>query len=102
MRIFALFNLKPGVSPEAYLDFARSRDLPTVNALPSVEVFRVFAATGLLGSDAPPPYSHIETLDIPDMDAFGADVATPAMQAIATEFQAMADVVFITTREITA
>ena len=102
MRVFALFNLKPGVSTEDYLAFARERDLPVVNALASVAGFRVFRATGLLGSEAPAPYSYIETLDIPDMDAFGADVATPAMQAIAAQFQAMADVVFVTTEEITA
>lgn len=102
MRIFALFTLKPGISPDTYLDFARKRDLPVVNALPSVDRFRVFRTTGLLGSDAPAPYSYIETLDIPDMDAFGQDVASPAMQAIAAEFQGLADVVFLTTEEITA
>ncbi|WJT00298.1 REDY-like protein HapK [Novosphingobium humi] len=102
MRIFALFNLKPGVDPQAYLEWARTVDLPTANGLPSVDSFRLFAATGLLGSDATPPYSHIEVLDINDMDQFGRDVATEAMQAVAAAFGEMVDVTFITTQEITA
>jgi len=102
MRIFALFNLKPGVDPEAYTQWARTVDLPTVNGLASIESFRVFASTGLLGSDAAPPYSHIEVLDIADMDQFGRDVATETMQAVAAAFGEMVDVTFITTQEITA
>lgn len=102
MRIIALFNLKPGISLGEYLEFARTRDLPTVNALPSVDSFRIFKSTGLLFSEDASPYSHIEILDINDMDQFGADAGTPEMQAIAAQFQGMADVIFIGTEEITA
>ena len=102
MRIIALFNLKPGISPDEYLAWAKRVDLPTVNALPSVECFRVFQSTGLLFSDQPAPYSHIEVLDITDMDQFGTDASSSQMQAIAAEFQAMADVIFIATEEVTA
>ena len=100
MRIFALFNLKPGVSAEAYQSWARQVDLPTVNGLGSVDAFEVFRTTGQLGNDDPPPYSYIEVLDINDMDQFGKDVATPAMQQVAAAFQDMADVVFLTTDRI--
>jgi hypothetical protein len=100
MRIFALFNLKPGVSHDDYLNFARTVDLPTVNGLGSIDRFEVFRTTGQLGSDAPPPYSYIEVLDINDMDQFGRDVATPVMEKVAAQFQAMADVVFLTTDRV--
>lgn len=100
MRIFALFNLKPGVSPEAYLDFARTVDLPTVNALPSIDRFELFRTTGQLGSDATPPYAYIEVLDINDMDQFGRDVATPTMEKVAAQFQGMADVIFLTSDRV--
>lgn len=106
MRIFALFNLKPGVDEAAYTEWAKTVDLPTANGLPSIDSFRLFKTTGLLGSDGPnaprPPYSHIEVLDIADMDQFGRDVATEAMQAVAAAFQGMVDVTFITTDEIVA
>jgi hypothetical protein len=101
MRLIALFNLKPGVSVADYEAWARANDLPTVNALPSVSSFRVFKATGLLGSDAPPPYAYVEIIDVDDMDQFGQDVATPSMQAIAAAFQGMADVTFLATSELT-
>jgi len=102
MRVIALFNLKPEVSPDEYLAFARELDLPTVNALPSIDSFRVFRSTGLLFSDGAPPYSHIEIIDINDMDQFGRDASSEQMQAIAAKFQSMADVIFIPTEEITA
>ncbi len=102
MRLIVLFNLKPGVSVDAYEDWARSVDLPTVNGLASVERFEVFRVTGQLGSDAPPPYAYIETIDVIDMDRFGEDVATEAMTEIAAAFQGMADVTFLTTEQIVA
>jgi hypothetical protein len=95
-------NLKPGVDADAYAQWARTVDLPTVNALGSIAGFRVFQSTGLLGSDAKPPYAYIEVIDVADMDQFGKDVATQAMQAVALAFNEMVDVTFITTSEIVA
>lgn len=95
-RILALFNLKSGVSVEDYETWAKTVDLPTVNGLGSIEKFEVFKSTGLLGSEDKPPYAYYETIDVADMDRFGAEVATEAMQKIAGEFQAMTeDLVFI-------
>lgn len=102
MHIFAVFNLKPGVSEDDYLAWARSTDLPTVNALPSIASFRVFRATGVLGSDAKPPFGWIEVLDISDMEQFGKDVATAAMGEVAAAFNNMVEVTFITTEEVVA
>lgn len=102
MHIFAVFNLKPGVSAEDYLAWARSTDLPTVNALPSIASFRVFRATGVLGSDARPPFGWIEVLDIANMEQFGKDVATAAMAEVAAAFNDMVDVTFVTTEEVVA
>ncbi|MDT7836968.1 hypothetical protein [Aquabacterium sp. OR-4] len=101
-RIVVLFNLKPGRVLADYEAWARHTDLPTVNALGSMQRFELFKATGLLGSDAAPPYQYIEVLDIADMDRFGVDVASDAMKQIAAEFQAWADPVFITTERIEA
>jgi hypothetical protein len=99
-RIIALFTLKPGVDADAYEAWARKVDLPTVNRLPSISRFDVFKATALLGSTEKPPYHYIEILDVKDMDQFGRDVATPMMQKIANEFQAIADVTFILTEAL--
>lgn len=91
MRIIVLFNLKPGVDREAYEAWARQTDIPGVNALGSVTDFQVHRATGVLGSDAPPPYAYFEVIDIADMQAFGADAASEAVQKMAAEFQQFAD-----------
>lgn len=90
-RIVALFNLKPGISVQDYENWAKTTDIPTVNGLKSVDAFEVFRCSGVLGSDARPPYAYVEIIDVADMEGFGAEVSTEAMQKIAGEFQAMAD-----------
>lgn len=100
-RIIALFNLKPGVSVADYEAWAKRVDLPTVNGLGSIQSFEVFRATGLLGSADRPPYAYIEVIDVADMDAFGKDVGSDAMQAVAARFQEMVtDLAFITTEKL--
>ncbi len=99
-RILALFNLRDGVDVAEYEHWARTVDLPTVNALPSIESFEVFRVTGKLGADGAVPYAYAEILDVRDMAQFGTDVATDQMQAVAAQFGAMADVVFLTTEKL--
>ena len=91
MRIVVLFNLKPGVDVTAYENWAKTADIPGVNALGSVDAFTVHRATGLFGSDAASPYQYIEVIDINDMDGFIADITTEAFQAAAAPFQGFAD-----------
>jgi len=89
-KIVVLFNLKEGVDAQAYESWARSTDLPTVNALASVDQFEVFRATGLLTGGAS-PYQYIETIDVPNLDALGADISSETMQRVAAQFQEFAD-----------
>ncbi len=91
MKIIVLFNLKPGVSVSDYEAWARTRDIPGVNALSSVSSFTVHKATGLFGSDAASPYQYVEIIDIAGMDPFVADISTPEFQAMAAPFQDYAD-----------
>jgi hypothetical protein len=100
MRLIALFNLKPGICVEDYEKWARSVDLPTVNALPSIGRFDLFRTTGLLGTDVAAPYQYVEIIDVDDMEQFGRDAASDTMQAIAAAFQGMADVTFLTTEKV--
>ncbi len=100
-RIVALFNLRHGVTREAYEEWARTVDIPTVRSLGSIGSFEVFRGISTLGSDAPSPYDYIEIIDVDDMAGFGGDVASETMQAIAATFRSMADVVFILTERLT-
>lgn len=89
--IVVLFNLKPGVSPSDYEEWARTTDLPTVTRLPSVDDFAVLRTTGLLGSEAPAPFQYVELLRVNDMEQLGTDVSSETMQKVAGEFQQFAD-----------
>ncbi len=91
MLIVVIFNLKADAAPDAYENWARSTDIPTVNALGSVTSFSVHRTTGLLGSDDPAPYQYVELLDVGDMEKLGEDVASETMQRVAAEFQEFAD-----------
>ncbi len=91
MRIIVLFNLKPGVDPAEYEAWARGTDIPSVNALASVEGYTVHRATGLFASDAPSPYQYIEVIDVPEMDPFVADISTPQFQQVVSDLQRFAD-----------
>jgi len=101
MRIVCLFNLLPGVDPAAYEAWARTTDIPGVNALPSVTSFSVHKATGLFGSAAPSPYHYVEVIDIKGLDCFVGDVSDPEFQKVAAAFGNFADnPIFILTEDL--
>nr|WP_010130710.1 hypothetical protein [Microbulbifer agarilyticus] len=89
--IVVLFNLKPGVNPSDYEQWANTTDLPTVRDLASVNQFSVLRTTGLLGVDAPAPYQYVELLEVNSMEKLGADVSSETMRRVAAEFQQFAD-----------
>ncbi|MGA9026416.1 MAG: hypothetical protein WB440_10200 [Steroidobacteraceae bacterium] len=88
--IVVLFNLKSGVEAEAYEAWARGRDLPNVNALPSVRGFRVLRSQGLLNRAAS-PYQYVELIELHSLEDFRSDVKSEVMQGVAREFRAFAD-----------
>lgn len=99
VRIVVLLTLKPGTDRAKYEAWAATQDVPTVNALSSVDTFSVHRATGLLGGgDA--PYDYIEILDVADMDRFGEETQTEVMRGIAAQFREWADPVFIVTEPV--
>lgn len=99
MRLIVLFNLKPGVSVADYEEWAKTRDIPIVRSLPSVDDFQVYRTTGLFGSGDAAPYAYIEIIDVADMEGFDKDIATESMQANMGEFGGLADAPAIITTE---
>lgn len=89
--VIVLFNLKPEASQEDYERWAREQDLPVVNGLASVNHFEVLRSAGLLIGKGKPPYQYVEIMRVPDMAAFGADLARPDVQSGAAQFQQFAD-----------
>ena len=101
MKIICLFKLQPGVDRAQYEEWARTRDIPGVRALGSIQGFGIHKATGLFGSENSPPYDYIELIDVDSIDGFVADVSTPEFQAAAAPFRDYADnPVFILTEEL--
>lgn len=98
-RIIVLLNLKPGKSHDDYVAWANSTDLPTVNALKSVESFELFKAEGLLNGD-PSPYDYVEIIDVADMDLFRTETKTETMAAVAAQFRDWATPTFIKTHQV--
>jgi hypothetical protein len=92
-----LVNLKEGVEPEDYERWVLESYAPTVRGLPSVEDWRDYRATGLLGSDAAPPYRYVVTLDIGDLNQLGRDAAGEEMRRLLSELRDMAEVTQIIT-----
>jgi REDY-like protein HapK len=90
--MIVLVDLKEGVDPEDYERWVLESYAPAVRELPSVEDWRDYRATGLLGSDAAPPYRYVVTLDIRDLDQLGRDVASEGMQALLSELHDLAEV----------
>ncbi len=89
--LIVLFNLREGQDPAAYEHWARDVDVPTVSGLESVNSFRVYRATGLLGSDSAPPYRYIEVIQVSNMQTLVEEIGTEEMQKVAATFQGMAD-----------
>ncbi len=102
MRIIVLFNLKPGVAAADYEAWARSRDIPGVRSLPSIDNFTVHKVTGLLGSEGKPPFAYVEVIDVADMEGFWKDIASDASTQVAREFREWlaGEPVFMTTEEL--
>jgi hypothetical protein len=88
--VVVLFNLKPGIDPAEYEAWARSTDLPSVNALASVKQFTVLKAGGLLGGGAA-PYEYVELIDVQSVEDLRADTQSATMQAVAQRFRQFAD-----------
>jgi len=99
--LIVLFNLKEGVSPTAYEDWALNTDVPTVKGLASVDDFKVYQLDALMGGGGDPPFQYVEVIEINDMEGLGRDVGTDQMKKVAAEFQQFADnPIFIVSHQI--
>jgi len=85
--LIVLFNLREGIDPADYENWAATVDVPTVTGLSSVDDFAVYRIGGVMGSDQPPPYRYCEVITVNDMALLGEEIQTEEMQKIAATFQ---------------
>jgi REDY-like protein HapK len=90
--IIVLVNLNEGASPQDYERWVLDSYAPTVRSLPSVEDWRDYRVSGLLGSDAAPPYRYVVTLEVSDLEQLGQDMQGEEMQRLFSELHELAEV----------
>jgi hypothetical protein len=90
--MIVLINLKDGVSPEDYERWILESYAPAVKTLLSIEDWRDYRASGLLGSDAAPPYRYVVTLEVGDLEQLGRDVEGEEMRRLLAELHELAEV----------
>jgi hypothetical protein len=89
--MLVLVNLKEGVSPEDYERWILDSYAPAVRSLPSVEDWRDYRVSGLLGSDVTPPYRYVVALEINDLEQLGRDMQSEEMQRLFSELHERAE-----------
>ena len=89
--VLVLFNLKENASISDYETWAKTKDIPTVKSLGSINNFRVLKMGTLLGSDKPSPYQYAELIEINNMEVFFADIGKEEIQAGSKQFNEFAD-----------
>jgi len=90
--MIVLANLKDGVESEDYERWILESYAPAVRDLTSVEDWRDYRVSGLLGSDAAPPYQYVVTLEVNDMEQLGRDMAGEEMQRLFSELHDLVEV----------
>ncbi len=93
--MIVLVNLKEGVSPEDYERWILESYAPAVRGLASVEDWRDYRVSGLLGSDAAPPYRYVVTLELNDPGELGRDMQREDMQRLLSELHELAEIIQI-------
>ncbi len=90
--MLVLVNLKEGVNPKHYERWVLESYAPAVRNISSVEDWRDYRATGLLGSDDLPPHDYLVTLEIEDPDQLMKDMSGGVMQGLLSELHELAEV----------
>ena len=90
--MIVLVELKEGVDPEDYERWVLEDYAPAVRELPSVSDWRNHRVTGVLGSDAEPPYRYVVTLEAEGLEALGRDMAGSEMGRLLGELHEYAGV----------
>jgi REDY-like protein HapK len=90
--MIVLVNLREGVSPEDYERWVLESYAPAVRELPSLGEWRDYRASGLLASDAAPPYQYVVTLEVRDLDQLGREMEGEEMKRLLCRLHELAEV----------
>jgi len=88
-KVFVMYNLKPGVPLEAYMDWSRTRDQVVTPFQSGVIRFEVYAVRGAEQGD--PPYRIVEDVDVDSWAAWQEALKGPGMAPIVAEWERYGD-----------
>jgi hypothetical protein len=90
--MIVLVNLRDGVSKDDYERWVLESYAPAVKGLRSIEDWRNYRASGLLGSDAAPPYRYVVTLEVNDLGELARDMEGEEMQGLLSGLHELAEI----------
>ena len=88
MKLFLLYRLRPGVTPERYREWSRTRDQPTLKGCEGIVEYRVFAVEDADGRSA---YTIVEHVDVADWETWKRVTSSGPMAPIGEDFQELVD-----------
>ena len=88
MKLFLLYRLREGVTPERYREWSRTRDQPTLKGCEGISEYRVFTVEDPDGTSS---YTIVEHVDVADWETWKRVTSTGPMVAIGEDFQELVD-----------
>jgi hypothetical protein len=89
--MIVLVELNEGVSPEDYERWVRETYAPKILALESVDDWRGYRVGGALGSNSPPPYRYVVSVEINDPEQLERDMGKDEVQRLLEELHGLAN-----------
>ena len=88
MKLFLLYRLREGVTPERYREWSLTRDQPTLKGREGISTYRVFAVED---PDGKSPYTVVEHVDVADWETWKRVTTSGPMVAVGEDFGELVD-----------
>jgi hypothetical protein len=88
MKLFLLYRLREGVTPERYREWSRTRDQPTLRGCEGIAEYRVFSVEDPEGKSS---YTVVEHVDVADWETWKRVTSSGPMVPIGGDFQELVD-----------
>jgi hypothetical protein len=88
MKLFLLYRLREGVTPERYREWSLTRDQPTLKGCAGIGEYRVFSVEDPDGGSS---YTVVEHVDVVDWETWKRVTGTGPMVAIGEDFRELVD-----------
>jgi hypothetical protein len=88
MKLFLLYRLREGVTPERYREWSLERDQPTLKGCEGISEYRVFSVED---PDGESRWTVLEHVDVADWETWKRVTTSGPMVAIGEDFQELVD-----------